>query len=266
LPASLAPTSLDVENCAPTPSQVTSGAVFAGVPAPMLARLDSALPRGPAWCYEPKLDGFRGLLSRSESGTVRLLSRNLKDLSLSFPELADAAQSLPFDTVLDGEIVIADEHGNADFGALQRRLGAGKRGATDAAQRRPAVLLMFDLLRLAGSDLTAQPLHVRRAHLESLLALDIPCLQLVAQTSSVTEAEEWLTLLRSLEGVVAKRSDGRYLPGQRDWIKVKRHQTAECVVIGVAGDHTPPWLVLGLRHADGQLHRVGLALACSTHA
>jgi len=70
---------------------------------------------------------------------------------------------VPLDTVLDGEIVIAVEHGNADFGALQQRLGAGKRGAADAAQRRPAVLLVFDLLRLAGSDLTAQPLHVRRA-------------------------------------------------------------------------------------------------------
>jgi bifunctional non-homologous end joining protein LigD len=128
---------------------------------------------------------------------------------LAFPELAHAGQSLPLDTVLDGEIVVADEHGNADFGALQQRLGAGKRGATDAAQRRPAVLLVFDLLRLAGSDLTAQPLHVRRAHLESLLALYVPCLQLVAQTSSVAEAEEWLTLLPRLQGVVAKRCDGR---------------------------------------------------------
>jgi ATP-dependent DNA ligase len=142
---------------------------------------------------------------------------------------------------------------------LQQRLGAGKRGAADAAQRRPAVLLAFDLLRVAGVDLTTQPLHVRRAQLESVLAAEAACLQLVAQTSSVGEAEEWLSLLPGLEGVVAKRSDGRYLPGQRDWIKVKRHQTAECVVIGVAGGRMPPWLVLGLRHADGQLHHVGLA-------
>jgi hypothetical protein len=126
--------------------------VYAGVPAPMLARLESALPRGSGWCYEPKLDGFRGLLWRSESGAVRLLRRNLKDLSLPFPELARAAQSLPRDTVLDGEIVIADEHGNADFGALQQRLRAGKHGAADAAQRRPAVLLIFDLPRVAGVD------------------------------------------------------------------------------------------------------------------
>ncbi len=76
---------------------------------------------------------------------------------------------------------------------------------------------------------------------------------------AVEEAEEWLELLPSIEGVVAKRADGRYLAGQRDWIKVKRRRTADCVVIGVAGDMTHPWLVLGLRHADGKYHHAGLA-------
>ena len=103
--------------------------MFAHVPTPMLARLESALPRGPAWRYEPKLDGFRGLLWRSDTGMIRLLSRSLKDLSLSFPELVRAASALPLDTVVDGEIVIADAHGNSDFGALQERLSAGRHGA-----------------------------------------------------------------------------------------------------------------------------------------
>jgi ATP-dependent DNA ligase len=66
-------------------------------------------------------------------------------------------------------------------------------------------------------------------------------------------------LLPSIEGVVAKRADSRYLAGQRDWIKVKRRRTVDCVVIGVAGDLTHPWLVLGLRHADGKYHHAGLA-------
>src|SRR3954447_23900580 len=103
----------------------------------MLARLEAALPRGPAWRYEPKLDGFRGLLWRSETGSVQVLSRNLKDLSLAFPELVCAAQTLPRDSVIDGEIVIADAHGNADFGALQQRLGARRRAAPAAAELRP---------------------------------------------------------------------------------------------------------------------------------
>ena len=59
--------------------------------------------------------------------------------------------------------------------------------------------------------------------------------------------------------MVAKRCDGRYLSGQRDWVKVKRRRTADCVVIGVAGDAMWPWLVLGLRHSDGQAHHFGLA-------
>jgi ATP-dependent DNA ligase len=77
--------------------------VFAKVLAPMLARLESSLPRGAEWRYEPKLDGFRGLLWRSENGQVHLLSRNLKDLSPCFPELVRAGDSLPQNTVLDGE-------------------------------------------------------------------------------------------------------------------------------------------------------------------
>jgi ATP-dependent DNA ligase len=233
--------------------------VFAEVPAPMLARLESSLPRGAEWRYEPKLDGFRGLLWRSANGHVRLLSRNLKDLAPSFPELVRAGVFLPEDTVLDGEIVIADDKGCADFGALQQRLVVGHRAASQVALGQPAVLLAFDVVRRGGTDLTSYPLRVRRTTLEALLAQNVPCLQLIAQTQLVEEAEEWLELLPSIEGVVAKRADGRYLAGQREWIKVKRRRTVDCVVIGVAGDVTHPWLVLGLRHADGEYHHAGLA-------
>src|SRR5207245_6792801 len=73
--------------------KVHSGVVIAGVPAPMLARLESTLPRGPEWRYEPKLDGFRGLLWRSNTGATRVLSRNLKDLSVSFPS---CVRRMPF--------------------------------------------------------------------------------------------------------------------------------------------------------------------------
>jgi ATP-dependent DNA ligase len=121
------------------------------------------------------------------------------------------------------------------------------------------VLLAFDLVRRGGTDLTGCALRDRRANLEVLLAENIPCLQLIAQTEVVEDAEEWLELLPSIEGVVAKRADGRYEAGQREWLKVKRRRTVDCVVIGVAGDMTRPWLVLGLRHADGKYHHAGLA-------
>lgn len=89
-----------------------------------------------------------------------------------------------------------------------------------------------------------------------MLEAHLACLQLISQTPAVEEAEDWLRLLPSLEGVVAKRSDGRYLSGQQEWVKVKRHRTADCVVIGVVGVGTRPWVVLGLRHADMQLHHL----------
>ncbi len=87
------------------PAKYIPASWLLGVPAPMLARLESTLPRGPEWRYEPNLDGFRGLLWRSNTGATRVLSRNLKDLSISFPELVRAAAALPLDTAIDGEIV-----------------------------------------------------------------------------------------------------------------------------------------------------------------
>ena len=83
-----------------------------------------------------------------------------------------------------------------------------------------------------------------------------PCLQLVAQTRDLALAQQWLALVPALEGVVAKKSDGHYAPGRRDWVKVKRQRTVDCVVIGLAGDAVNPALVLGLRHADGIVHHL----------
>src|SRR6266568_2870763 len=75
-------------------------------PEPMLAQLVSHLPTGTAWRYEPKLDGFRGLLEHAADRGVRLTSRNRKDLTRWFPEIVRAAEQLPTATVLDGELVV----------------------------------------------------------------------------------------------------------------------------------------------------------------
>jgi ATP-dependent DNA ligase len=121
------------------------------------------------------------------------------------------------------------------------------------------VLFCFDVLTLAGHDLTMSPLVERRRHLEDLVVGLHPCLQLVTQTHDRQLAEQWLTMLSSAEGVVAKRSDGRYSAGrQHAWIKVKRQRTVDCVVIGVAGDNASLRLVLALRHGDQELHRFGI--------
>ena len=79
----------------------------------MLAQLDSRLPSGQQWRYEPKLDGFRGLLWHRSAGQAQLLSRNTRDLGPWFPELMRAARTLPPDTLVDGEIVICDDTGGS---------------------------------------------------------------------------------------------------------------------------------------------------------
>ena len=83
-------------------------------------------------------------------------------------------------------------------------------------------------------------------------------MQLILQTSDPDLASEWLGEAPGLEGVVAKRADGRYRPGRREWIKVKRRRTADCVVVGVPGDESAPMLVLALRHLDGEMRLCGV--------
>ncbi len=225
---------------------------------PMLSQLASRVPTGAQWLYEPKFDGFRGLLGRSDGGLVLLTSRQGKDLTDWFPELAQAGQCLPPSTVLDGEIVIADDEGRADFGALQRRLGVASRRSSQTAANCPAILLVFDMLECAGTNLMQLPLIERRHRLVDVLHDLHPCLQLILQTSDPDLASEWLGEVPGLEGVVAKRADGRYRPGRREWIKVKRRRTADCVVVGVAGDESAPMLVLALRHLDGEMRLCGV--------
>jgi len=209
----------------------------------MLAHLEARLPRGEVWRYEPKLDGFRGLLGHRAPSSVQVLSRNSRDLGPWFPELIQAGQKLPLGTLIDGEIVIADDNGCVDFTARQFRLSTGRTQVSRIVFERAAVLVAFDALEIDGSPLVDEPLIVRREHLERLLGARHPCLQIVEHTADLELAEDWLKLLPSIEGVVARRADRRYAPGRgEDWVKVKRYRTIDCTVIGVAGDlDAPRW-------------------------
>jgi hypothetical protein len=123
------------------------------------------------------------------------------------------------------------------------------------------------MLESAGTDLMQLPLTERRRRLEDVLHDLHPCLQLILQTRDPELASEWLGEVPGLEGVVAKRADGRYRPGRRDWIKVKPRRTADCVVVGIAGDESAPKLVLALRHLDGELRLLGrIGLSCVIYA
>src|SRR5713101_7481140 len=174
----------------------------------MLAQLEARLPTGESWVYEPKLDGFRGLLWRRSGAVAQLLSRNGRDLGPWFPELVQAGKTLPPCTLIDGELVIADDDGYADFSALQARLTEARAHVSRIARERAAVLVVFDVLDVAGRGLMDEPLLSRRRELECLLAdAAHPCLQLIEQTADVNLARDWLALL-PIKGVVAKRGDG----------------------------------------------------------
>ena len=126
------------------------------------------LPAGEGWTYEIKWDGMRLIVDAGGAAGIRLSSANGKDATASFPELAPLADALGVPAVLDGEVVAFDADGRPDFGRLQQRMHVtNPRQAAERAAAVPAVLCVFDLLVLDGSDTTGLPLTDRRRLLES---------------------------------------------------------------------------------------------------
>jgi ATP-dependent DNA ligase len=216
----------------------------------------NALPGG--CLYEPKWDGYRLVVVRTASST-RLWSKQGRDLTDRFPDVAAAALAqVPAGTVLDGEVVIW--HGDRlDFGLLQQRMVAapGRMGALVAAH--PASYVAFDVLAAGGSDLRGQRLARRRAELERLAARWAPPLQLSPATSDPAEARQWFTDFRpaGVEGLVAKGAGTRYAPGRREWLKVKSWETTEVLAGGVIGPIDRPSQLVAGRYRDGELVVVG---------
>nr|WP_218860060.1 ATP-dependent DNA ligase [Petropleomorpha daqingensis] len=216
----------------------------------------SALPGG---CrYEPKWDGYRLVIVRSASST-RLWSKQGRDLTDRFPDIAAAAVAqVPAGSVVDGEVVVWNGS-RLDFGLLQQRMGAspGRIGALVAAA--PASYVAFDLLAAGGTDLRRRTLRARRSALEELAARWAPPLQLSPLTADVEEARAWFRDFRpaGVEGLVVKGASGRYAPGRREWLKVKSWETTEVIAGGVIGPiERPSQLVAGLLR-DGELVVVG---------
>ncbi|OJF13008.1 hypothetical protein BG844_17660 [Couchioplanes caeruleus subsp. caeruleus] len=210
--------------------------------------------------YEIKFDGFR-CLAFTRPGGVYLQSRQAKDLTPYFPEIAAAvAAALPPDTVVDGEMIIFDPQvGRTSFSALLGRITAGRRLPAEIA-RRPASLVLFDVLAAAGEDLTGRPLRERRAHLEALLADAPPALVLCPQTTDVELARAWFDEyhVTGAEGLVVKDLASPYRAGRAGaWWKVKRRVTTEAIVGGVIGATDDPRALLLGRLDRGRLRYVG---------
>jgi bifunctional non-homologous end joining protein LigD len=198
----------------------------------MLASAGTVIPRGPQWAHEVKWDGMR-ILADVAGGRLRLSSRNENDVTASFPELSTlAGPGMPDDMLLDGEVV-AMEGGLPCFSALSERMHVSNdRRARRLAVTRPVTLMVFDLLRLNGADLTGLPLTKRRANLE-----DIGLTGSHVQVPPIYDdgvALQGATLEQGLEGVVSKALTSRYSAGRRshDWLKFPNRASRSAVIGG----------------------------------
>ena len=203
----------------------------------MLASVGSLPPAAEdgRWAYEMKWDGVRAVCYVDADAPARLLSRNDRDVSATYPEVAGVAAALDGrDVVLDGEIVAVDAAGRPSFSLLQRRMHVVR----PADVRRlvgqvPVTYLVFDLLRLDGRLLVGEPWTRRRAMLEDL-GLAGPCWAVPAYFPGGGPDALAASAAAGLEGVVAKRADSVYEPGRRSraWVKVKNVRTQEVLVGG----------------------------------
>ena len=244
---------------------------------PMLAKVQPEMPVGDGWTYEPKWDGFRTIAVVDDQGQARLASRDGRPLGRYFPELIGLLQEAgaPEPFVADGEILRVAP-GRMDFDELQLRLHPAESRVRKLAAEIPATLIVFDLLRVGEETLTALPLGERRERLASLAAavswqsapgnLDAiptgPSVLVAPFTHDPEVAQAWFADDAGVgqDGIIAKRVDQRYLPGERGWVKVKHRTTLDCVVGGYRLSKTGDGigaLLLGLYDGDGTLHYVG---------
>ncbi|MBW8745066.1 MAG: hypothetical protein JF628_12125 [Sphingomonas sp.] len=184
--------------------------------APMEARLTEALPTGADWAYEPKWDGFRCIAYR-DGDAVTLMSKSGKPLGRYFPEVVEMLAGLALSRfALDGELVIATGD-SLSFAALQMRLHPAESRVRKLAAETPASFMLFDCLAAGEKDLATLPFADRRATLESLhAAMHDKRLLLSPLTRDPAKAAQWLARGgKALDGVVAKRLDLPYRPGER---------------------------------------------------
>ncbi len=217
---------------------------------PQLAKTARTLPQGAGWVYEPKWDGFR-CIAFVEGGSAYLQSRNGRPLTRYFPELRFPEGRY----VLDGEIVLFDERGRQDFDALGQRVHPAESRVKMLSERTPTRFIAFDLLAVEDETLLELPQSERRARLEQLVAAPV---DLTPATTDPAEAQPWL---QDSEGVIAKRQEAGYHPGERvGMVKIKRVRTMDAVVHGWRPgkeEGTLGSLTLALYGEDGRLCEVG---------
>jgi bifunctional non-homologous end joining protein LigD len=231
---------------------------------PMLARPGPLPRKDDGWAYEIKWDGVRAI-AYSTPGELRLESRNLKEITASYPELGRLNRALSSHAaILDGEIVAFDEHGRPSFAALQRRMHVGsptqvKRLAKDS----PVTYMIFDLLWLDGHSLMELSYEQRHELLDAL-SLSGGSWQTPGHLEGRGRDVLKATAEQQLEGIVAKRLDAPYEPGARSsaWTKIKNVGRQELVIGGwLPGEGRRKQrigaLLVGVYDRDGALRYAG---------
>ena len=194
---------------------------------PQLATLVKAAPTGDEWIHEIKYDGYR-IGCRVRNGRASLISRNGKDWTAAFPEIAEAAAALPSaDLLLDGEVAMVLPDGRTSFQALQN-------AASGEASRGALVYFVFDLLRADRASLERLPLTERKARLRKLLGRrSTGRIRYSEHVSGGGEAFFAEACRMGLEGIISKRADQPYQRGRhRDWVKTKCVLGQEFVIGG----------------------------------
>ena len=222
---------------------------------PALASLADAAPSGPGWLHEIKFDGYR-LQARIDGTKVKLLTRKGLDWTDSFKAVAEALKGLKLGSALiDGEAVVEEESGVSSFTALQEAL---KSGRSDRM-----VFYAFDLLYLAGYDLTHVPLVDRKTLLAGCLD-DLPAGGSIRFSEHIeTDGKAMLqnACRLGLEGIISKRKDQPYRSGRvKDWFKTKCTERQEFVIAGYVPSTTSSKMVGSLVMAvydTGKLVHVG---------
>ena len=192
---------------------------------PQLTQLVDAAPDGDQWLHEIKYDGYR-MHARLERGAVKLLTRTGLDWTHKYPAIAIAVAALDArEAYLDGELCGVGPDGITAFNIVQL--------ASDSGNAAALVFFLFDLLHLDSVDLRESPLIERKERLKALLANAAPCLHYSDHVIGQGPAFYEKACAMHVEGIVSKRTDAPYTPGNRGlWRKVKCLNRAEFVVIG----------------------------------